>query len=50
MKIQSIENVAIETPLKKDFGGSTYHVTSRCTVITRIHTDEGVVGQGIQRR
>ena len=37
MKIEKIEAIAISIPLKKDFGGSTYHVTRRCTVITRIH-------------
>jgi D-galactarolactone cycloisomerase len=36
MKIEKIEAIAISIPLKKDFGGSTYHVTRRCTVITRI--------------
>ena len=37
MKIEKVEAIAISIPLKKDFGGSTYHVTRRCTVITRIH-------------
>jgi len=37
MRIEKIEAIAISIPLKKDFGGSTYHVTRRCTVITRIH-------------
>ena len=37
MRIENIEAIAISIPLTKDFGGSTYHVTRRCTVITRIH-------------
>src|ERR1035437_5688492 len=37
MRIEKIEAIAISIPLKKDFGGSTYHVTRRCTIITRIH-------------
>ena len=37
MRIEKIEAIAISIPLKKDFGGATYHVTKRCTVITRIH-------------
>ncbi len=37
MNIEKIEAIAISIPLTKDFGGSTYHVTRRCTVITRIH-------------
>jgi D-galactarolactone cycloisomerase len=45
MKIEHIENIAIEIPLTKDFGGSTYHVTKRCTVITRIRTDDGLVSE-----
>jgi D-galactarolactone cycloisomerase len=45
MRIQAIEAIAIEIPLKKDFGGSTYHVLKRCTVITRIRTDDGLVSE-----
>lgn len=45
MKIQSIEAIAIEIPLKKNFGGSTYAVTKRCTVITRARTDEGLASE-----
>ena len=41
MKIHGIEAVAIEIPLKRNFGGSTYAVNRRCTVITRVRTDEG---------
>ncbi len=37
LRIEKIEAIAISIPLKKDFGGSTYHVTRRCTVITRVH-------------
>jgi L-alanine-DL-glutamate epimerase-like enolase superfamily enzyme len=42
MKIQSVEALAIEIPLRRNFGGSTYAVTKRCTVITRVRTDEGL--------
>jgi D-arabinonate dehydratase len=44
MRIERIEADAIAIPLNRDFGGSTYHVTRRCTVITRIYA-EGVVGE-----
>ena len=37
MRIEKIEAIAISIPLSRGFGGSTYHVTRRCTVITRIH-------------
>ena len=45
MKIHSIEAIAIEIPLKKNFGGSTYSVLKRCTVITRMRTDEGLLSE-----
>jgi len=45
MKIQSIEAIAVDIPLKKNFGGSTYSVLKRCTVITRMRTDEGLVSE-----
>ena len=37
MRIDRIEAVAISIPLQRDFGGSTYHVTRRCTVVTRAY-------------
>src|SRR5262249_26016214 len=36
---------AIEIPLSRNFGGSKYNVTKRCTIITRIHTDNGLVSE-----
>jgi D-galactarolactone cycloisomerase len=45
MIIKSIEVIPIEIPLVKDFGGSTYHVPSRCTIITRMRTDEGLASE-----
>ena len=45
MKISSIESVAIEIPLKRNFGGSTYTVLKRCTVVTRLRTDEGLASE-----
>ena len=44
MRIDHIEALAISIPLKRDFGGSTYHVTRRCTVITRAYA-EGLVAE-----
>jgi D-galactarolactone cycloisomerase len=43
MRIESVEAIPIAIPLTKDFGGSTYHVTRRCTVITRIRTSDGLI-------
>jgi L-alanine-DL-glutamate epimerase-like enolase superfamily enzyme len=42
MKLQSIQAVAIEIPLKQNFGGSTYSVLKRATVITRLTTTDGL--------
>lgn len=45
MRITSVENIPIEIPLTKNFGGSTYAVLKRCTIITRIRTDEGFTSE-----
>ena len=45
MRIHSVEATAIEIPLRKNFGGSTYAVLKRSTVITRLRTDEGLVSE-----
>jgi len=44
-RIQSVQAIPIEIPLTHDFGGSTYHVLKRCTVITRIRTEDGLVSE-----
>ncbi len=45
MRIEKIETIPVVIPLKRVFGGSKYSVPSRCTVITRLHTDLGVVSE-----
>lgn len=45
MRIESIDLIPIEIPLTRNFGGSTYSVLKRCTIITRIRTDEGLVSE-----
>ena len=45
MRIRSVEAIAIKISLKKTFGGSQYQVNSRCTIITRIQTDEGLISE-----
>jgi D-arabinonate dehydratase len=45
MRIQGIEAIAVEIPLRKNFGGSTYAVLRRSTVVTRMRTDEGLVSE-----
>jgi L-alanine-DL-glutamate epimerase-like enolase superfamily enzyme len=44
-KIHSIEAIAIDIPLARNFGGSTYSVLKRSTVVTRLRTADGLVGQ-----
>ena len=45
MRIHGIDAIAIDIPLTKDFGGSTYHVLKRSTVITRMRTEGGLVSE-----
>lgn len=45
MRLQSVEAIAIEIPLRRNFGGSTYAVLKRSTVITRLRTDDGVASE-----
>lgn len=43
MRITSVEAIAVDIPLSKNFGGSTYSVLKRSTVITRLRTVDGLV-------
>ncbi len=43
MTLHSIETIAIDIPLKQNFGGATYSVLKRSTVITRLRTKDGLV-------
>jgi L-alanine-DL-glutamate epimerase-like enolase superfamily enzyme len=45
VKIERIETVAIRVQLPRVFSGSTYRMTHRSTLIARVHTDDGVVGE-----
>jgi D-galactarolactone cycloisomerase len=45
MRIHGIDAVAIDIPLNKNFGGSTYTVLKRSTVITRLRTQDGLVSE-----
>jgi L-alanine-DL-glutamate epimerase-like enolase superfamily enzyme len=44
-KIRSIEFTPIKVPLKRKFSGSHYHMTHRCTIITKITTEDGIIGE-----
>jgi len=45
LTIRRIETIPIRVPLARVYRGSGYHMTHRSTVITRIHTEEGIVGE-----
>ena len=42
MRVHSIDAIAIDIPLNKNFGGSTYSVLKRSIVITRLRTDDSI--------
>ena len=43
--ITRIETIPVLAPLPRDFRGSHYHMTQRATIITRVHTSDGIVGE-----
>jgi D-galactarolactone cycloisomerase len=45
MRISGVDAIAIDIPLAKNFGGSTYAVLKRSTVITRLRTEDGLVSE-----
>ncbi len=45
MRIESVEAIPVEVPLRKTFGGSQYSVASRCTVVTRMRVAGGLVSE-----
>lgn len=45
MRIERIETIPIRMPLPRIFRGSNYFMTHRCTILTRVYTDAGVVGE-----
>jgi D-arabinonate dehydratase len=45
LKIERIECVPLSMPLPRTFRGSNYFMTHRCTIITRVYTSEGIIGE-----
>jgi L-alanine-DL-glutamate epimerase-like enolase superfamily enzyme len=45
MKITQIEIIPLERKLEQAFEGGTYRIANRNTIVTRITTDEGLVGE-----
>ena len=44
MRLHSVEAVAVDIPLTRNFGGSTYAVLKRSTVVTHLRSDDGAAG------
>lgn len=44
-RITSVETVPVRAPLAREFRGSFYRMTHRATLVVRVHTDAGVVGE-----
>jgi D-galactarolactone cycloisomerase len=45
LRIRSIETVPVLAPLGRVYRGSFYHMTHRATVVTRVVTEDGIVGE-----
>lgn len=45
LTIERVEVVPIRVPLAQKFQGSHYSMTTRCTIVTRVHTSGGIVGE-----
>jgi L-alanine-DL-glutamate epimerase-like enolase superfamily enzyme len=45
MRLHSIEAIALDIPLTRNFGGSTYAVLKRSTIVTRLRTNDGLVSE-----
>ncbi|MDH2237828.1 mandelate racemase/muconate lactonizing enzyme family protein [Pigmentiphaga sp. GD03639] len=44
-RITRIETIPLRVELERPATGSTLKLTHRCTIVTRVHTDAGVVGE-----
>lgn len=45
LEIERIETTAVRVPLKQRYSGSAYSMVNRCSIITRLYTRDGVVGE-----
>jgi len=45
LRIERLECVPLSMPLPRMFRGSNYFMTHRCTIITRVYTSAGIVGE-----
>lgn len=45
MRIERIEAIPLRMPLQRPLKAATAFITHRCTVLTRVYTDQGIVGE-----
>ncbi len=45
MKISRVEAIPLKRQLEQYFEGGTYQIVNRDTIVTRVYTDEGLVGE-----
>jgi L-alanine-DL-glutamate epimerase-like enolase superfamily enzyme len=45
LSIRAIETIPVRVPLARTYRGSTYQMTHRSTLVTRVVTEEGIVGE-----
>jgi D-galactarolactone cycloisomerase len=45
LTISHIETIPIRVPLGRVYRGSHYQMTHRSTIVTRVHTEDGIVGE-----
>ena len=45
LTIESIETIPLRVPLPFTYKGSYYKMRNRCTIVTRVRTSEGIVGE-----
>jgi len=45
LTIESIETIPVRAPLPFTYKGSYYRMRNRCTIITRVRTSDGIVGE-----
>ena len=45
LRITAIETIPLRAPLPRTFRGSKYQMSTRCTIITRVLTDGGILGE-----
>ncbi len=45
LRIEAIETIPVRVPLPFTYQGSYYRMRNRCTIVTRIRTSEGILGE-----